>query len=219
MSTPTLLVVAKAPVPGLAKTRLAATIGDDAAADLAACALLDSLDAARSTGWPVVVAMTGDLSAAARAEEVREALSGLHVVEQRGEDFADRLAAAHADAGAVHPGAPVVQIGMDTPQVTADDFRAAADALAAGHDVIGPAEDGGWWLLGLRDPASAEALREVPMSQEDTGRRTEQALGGDLVRLRTLRDVDERDDVAAVADAGPGRFSRAAAAWTTEERR
>ena len=61
------LVVAKAPVPGLAKTRLAASIGADAAADLAAAALLDTLDAvAAASVQASVVALTGDVEAAAR---------------------------------------------------------------------------------------------------------------------------------------------------------
>ena len=63
----TVLVVAKAPVPGMAKTRLAEAVGPDTAADIAAAALLDTLDAVAAA--PVtgrVVAMTGDLDAASR---------------------------------------------------------------------------------------------------------------------------------------------------------
>ena len=64
----TLLVVAKAPEPGRAKTRLAATVGDRVAAEIAAAALLDTLDAVAAA--PIagrVVALTGDLDAAAGA--------------------------------------------------------------------------------------------------------------------------------------------------------
>ena len=64
----TLLIVAKAPIPGLAKTRIAATVGTEAAADLAAAALLDTLDVATTCGANVVVAITGDLGAAARSD-------------------------------------------------------------------------------------------------------------------------------------------------------
>ena len=94
----TVLVVAKAPVPGLAKTRLAATVGEQAAADIAAAALLDTLDAVAAT--PVtrrVVAMTGDLDLACRAEEIRDRLGGFMVIEQRGDDFADRLPESFGD--------------------------------------------------------------------------------------------------------------------------
>ncbi|MFI5428706.1 hypothetical protein [Aeromicrobium sp. UC242_57] len=71
MTAPTVLVVAKAPVPGLAKTRIAETVGDDLAAAVAAAALLDTLATVTAVGWPVVVAMTGDLSQAARSDEIR----------------------------------------------------------------------------------------------------------------------------------------------------
>ena len=97
----TVLVVAKAPVPGRAKTRLAATVGDRVAADLAAAALLDTLDAVAAA--PVaarVVALTGELDAAANAAEIRRRLQSFTVIGQRGDDFGDRLANAHADAAA-----------------------------------------------------------------------------------------------------------------------
>lgn len=223
-SRPALLVVAKAPVPGLAKTRLGRLVGDDAAADLAAAALLDTLDAvhdaSRATGWPVVVAMTGEVERAARVGAVREALDRTLVVEQRGDDFGARLAHAHLDAAAVADSAGTVQIGMDTPQVTVDDLLLAGEHVRLDRPVLGPAADGGWWLLGLPDPAAADALRDVPMSRDDTGALTDAALGGGLPRLRTLLDVDEWPDACAVAAELPGsRFAAAVARCTVETRR
>ena len=99
----TALVVAKAPVPGLAKTRLAASIGDDRAADVAAAALLDTLDAVASAGFAKqVVAFTGDLVLAARSDEISSRLQDFTVIGQRGDDFGQRLANAHADTAAVY---------------------------------------------------------------------------------------------------------------------
>ena len=180
MTHPTLLIVAKAPVPGLAKTRIAETIGDDAAAELAAAALLDTLDAAIAVGWPVVVAMTGDLTQAPDAA-TRSPLrcSDPTVIEQRGEGLGERLANAHADADGGHG---VVQVGMDTPQVTADDFLDAGALVAEGHRTIGPADDGGWWLLGLPHGADAAVLVDVPMSQATTPAPHAAALGRRLAR-------------------------------------
>ncbi|OBB67222.1 DUF2064 domain-containing protein [Mycobacterium sp. 852014-50255_SCH5639931] len=208
----TLLVVAKAPEPGRAKTRLAATVGDLVAAEVAAAALLDTLDAVAAA--PVatrVVAMTGDLSAAAAADEIRQRLRSFTVIPQRGEDFADRLANAHADAA---DGYPVVQIGMDTPQVTADMLIDCARRLQEAPAVLGPAVDGGWWVLGLRSPEAAECLRTVPMSQPDTGLLTYRALhdlGIGVYPAPELADFDVVDDVAAVREAcGPAsRFAKA----------
>ena len=208
------LVVAKAPVPGLAKTRLAATLGDAAAADVAAAALLDTLDSVSTA--PVsarVVAMTGDLAAASRSAEIRSRLADFTVVEQRGDDFADRLANAHADASAAVNGLPVLQIGMDTPQVSAELLAECAAALLVDDAVLGMARDGGWWVLGLTDPRSAECLREVPMSTSETGAVTLAALrdtGVTVGLVSELADVDTVDDVEAVRQAcrPDSRFSR-----------
>lgn len=196
MTAPTIVVVAKAPVPGQAKTRIAQTVGDDVAADLAAAALLDTLATASAVGWPVVVAMTGDLSRAARADEISAALEPLRVVPQRGDGLAERLAHAHADAAAP---AGTVQVGMDTPQLLVADYLDAGRTVELGSIVVGPATDGGWWLLGLPDPALAEQLVGVEMSTDDTGARTIEALGGDVVSLRTVTDMDTWDDAVAIA--------------------
>jgi uncharacterized protein len=217
--TATLLVVAKAPVPGLAKTRLAATVGDDAAADVAAAALLDTLDAMRDTPAAArVVALTGDLDRAARADEIRSALADFHVVAQRGNDFAQRLAHAHVDAAAAAGGGAVLQIGMDTPQVSADLLERSVTALAGGQAVLGLASDGGWWALGVTDAALADCLREVPMSQSDTGELTLKALrhrGVEVALLDELTDVDTIGDVAGVRRCCPpgSRFAMATAGW------
>ncbi len=144
------MVMAKAPVAGLSKTRLAATIGDDAAADVAAASLLDTLDAATAAVGAdrCVLALAGDLSSGARASEIRAALAGWQVIDQRGDGFDERLALAHRDAG---PG-PLLQIGMDTPQVTPALLHDAAAGLADHTTVLGAADDGGWWVLGRRRP-------------------------------------------------------------------
>jgi glycosyltransferase A (GT-A) superfamily protein (DUF2064 family) len=209
------LVVAKAPVPGLAKTRLAASIGDTAAADIAAAALLDTLDAVASA--PVehrVVALTGDLSRASRGDEITCRLEDFTVIPQRGANFADRLANAHADAST---GLPVLQIGMDTPQVTADLLAACGRELTRADAVLGFADDGGWWLLGVLRPSMADCLRTVPMSRPDTGASTLAALRGsgvDVVVVGELADFDTVDDIDAVRRKclPDSRFARAVGA-------
>ncbi len=198
---PTLLVVAKAPVPGLAKTRIAATTGETVAAELAAAALLDTLDTvamvSAARGWPVVVALTGDLSRAARSTEIATALSTTTVVDQRGEGLAERLAHAHADADRGHG---VVQVGMDTPQLTIDDYETAGDVVLGGERALGPADDGGWWLLGLPDGDEASALIDVPMSTDHTADLTQRVLG-EVRWLRTVHDMDTWEDAQQIAAA------------------
>jgi len=211
-----LLVVAKAPVPGFAKTRLCPPASPEQAADIAAAALLDTLDAVAATpGARAVVAATGDFRQAACGAELGRALRETVVIPQRGNDLGERLANAHADAGTELPGLPIAQIGMDTPQVTPGLLTEAATALGMHDAALGLAEDGGWWSLGLRDPAQAKVLTGVPMSRRDTGKHTLSALTGaglSVANLRRLSDVDTMRDAECVAKLAPGRFAEAVAA-------
>ncbi|MFI6239613.1 DUF2064 domain-containing protein [Micromonospora sp. NPDC050795] len=211
-----LLLVAKAPVPGQAKTRLCPPADPTQAARIAAASLLDTLAAVRATASTIpVLAHTGRFADAEYSAELTAALAGWHLLPQRGDTFADRLANAHADTAAAFPGRPVLQIGMDTPQIGPALLSAALDRLAEHEAVFGPALDGGWWALGLRDSRYASALREVPMSTDDTGRRTLAALRGHGVRpaiLPVQRDVDDWSAAMAVAADLPGtRFADAVA--------
>jgi glycosyltransferase A (GT-A) superfamily protein (DUF2064 family) len=214
----TVLVVAKAPVPGQAKTRLAVSVGFVMAAVIAAAALLDTLDAALET--PVaarVVALTGGLDDVHNSAVLRAKLARFTVIDQRGDSFAERLAHAHADAAAVTGDQPIVQIGMDTPQVTADLLTRCARTLIGADAVLGPARDGGWWLLGVRTAAMADCLIDVPMSREYTGELTRKALqdrGIDVAIVDELADVDTAADVESVRrSCSPGsRFTFATAA-------
>lgn len=213
---PAVLVVAKAPVPGEAKTRLAAELGDDAAADVAAAALLDTLEAVRAAGCPSVVALTGDITRAVRRREVEQALGEHRVIDQRGGGFALRLANAHADAAAAVGTTAVVQVGMDTPQLTVALLRSAVTALGESDAALGPASDGGWWCLAVRRAELAGCLAGVPMSRPDTGLLTYSALlhagAASVSRLAELRDVDTLSDALEVARTAPGsRFAAALA--------
>ncbi|KJK48530.1 glycosyltransferase involved in cell wall biogenesis [Lentzea aerocolonigenes] len=204
-----LLIMAKSPVPGQVKTRLCPPLSHEEAADVAASSLLDTLEAALATPGAVpVVALAG----AVRREDVRDALAECVVIPQRGSSFAERLVHAHADIARF--GMPVLQIGMDTPQVTPALLESCASFEEA---ALGFALDGGWWALGLQDPLRASVLRDVPMSQADTGLRTFEALQGLKVhQLPILSDVDTMVDARAVAAQAPrGKFAATLATITT----
>jgi uncharacterized protein len=210
------LVVAKAPVAGRAKTRLAALVGDERAAALAAAALLDTIDACRESGAARHLSLTGDLTEAVRGAEISAALDDWTVTPQRGHGFAERLVNAHLDAG---PGL-VVQIGMDTPQVTAAALHEVADAMT-GHDaVLAPATDGGWWALARREADVVRHVAQVRMSTADTfigTRRALQRAGARVGRAAAMTDVDEVADAELVAGLAPGtRFAEAWQALRTE---
>ncbi len=217
---PVLLIMAKAPVPGEVKTRLTPPFTAHQAAALASAALLDTLDACRLaaqlTGAEVVLALSGDLARALSAASIRSALVGVRVLPQRGEGLAARLAAAHVDAAGTF--GTTLQVGMDTPQlqpVVLAEGLARVSAADGPDAVLGLAEDGGWWALGLRRAGAARCLLGVAMSTEHTGADTLAALRHQQRRvelLPTLRDVDTVSDIETVAARTDGRFGALARA-------
>lgn len=181
--------MAKAPVPGRVKTRLCPPLSPEEAAEVAAAALADTLEAVAACAAPrKVIALAGDPGPWLP--------SGFQIVPQRGAGLDERLTAAWADTGG-----PGLQIGMDTPQVTAallDDGLARLDHTDA---ALGFALDGGWWGIALRRP-HARAFAGVPMSTHHTGARQLERLRSlnlDVALLPVLQDIDDPDDVAEVA--------------------
>ena len=156
-----LLIVAKRPLAGRAKTRLIPRFGPEGSAALAAAALDDTFAAARACGADqVVVAFDGDPTGVVPA--------AFDVVPQVAGDLAARLADAWR-----HVDGPALQIGMDTPQVTGADLDDAFAALdRPGTDaVLGLAADGGGWAIGLHEPA--HPFHGIETTRHDARRRQE----------------------------------------------
>ncbi|SDK81748.1 hypothetical protein SAMN04487820_113102 [Actinopolyspora mzabensis] len=199
MNPTVVLVVAKAPESGVAKTRLTPPLSPEQAAKVAAASLLDTLNAVHGIpGIYPVIAWTGEIERACRRDAIEEAMADMDLIPQRGGDLGERLAAAHADVAERYPDSPVLQIGMDTPQVTSELLVDSAAQLRS-HDgpeaVLGPAVDGGWWALGLREPRDAEVLAHVPMSRADTGELTGTALAQRGLRVHELVELSDVDTV------------------------
>ena len=198
------IVIAKEPLPGRVKTRLTPPFTPAEAAALAEAALGDTLAAvADATVTRRVLALEGAPG--------RWLPPGFDVIGQRGGGLDERIAWALADARASWS-APVVLIGMDTPQVTPELLAAAAEPLVSGDAdaTFGMAEDGGFWLLGLREIDPALVLG-VPMSRPDTGAQQLRRLvegGLRVLPLPALTDVDTADEAERVAALLPGsRFA------------
>jgi rSAM/selenodomain-associated transferase 1 len=197
---PTLIVIAKAPEPGRSKTRLSPPLSLETAARLAEAALADTLACvASATAGRRVLALDGEPGAWLPA--------GFELIPQRGEGLDQRLASAFEDVGG-----PALLVGMDTPQLRPALLRRALARLARRDAVLGPAFDGGYWAVGLREPRR-ELFSGVPMSTSLTfaaqlGRLRDHGLSVGL--LPPLRDVDLIDDAHAVAALAPGsRFASA----------
>jgi rSAM/selenodomain-associated transferase 1 len=203
-----LILIAKEPAPGRAKTRLCPPCTPPQAAALARASLLDTLAVlARTPARRRVLAFDGEGGE-------RWLPRGFELIAQRGDGLARRLAAAFEDVDG-----PALLVGMDTPQLTSALLLSGLQALTRpGVDaVLGPAHDGGYWSIGLRAPC-AEAFAGVPMSVEGTCAAQREALlrcGLATHELPALRDVDTIADAREVARLAP--WSRFAAALRTIE--
>ena len=202
MTDATLIVLAKAPVPGRVKTRLCPPCSPGAAAAIAQAALVDTLAAVTATpGVRPVLVLDGE-----PGEWVPAAVE---IIPQVGGNLADRLTGAFAASRG-----PTMLIGMDTPQASPTTLRSAVDGLLRpGVDaVLGRTLDGGWWIVGLRNP-HAGAFAGVPMSAHDTGHRQAVRLAQLGLRTRELdleMDVDTFADARTVANRIPtSQFARA----------
>jgi glycosyltransferase A (GT-A) superfamily protein (DUF2064 family) len=193
-----LLVIAKEPLPGRAKTRLCPPLDAAWASAVASACLHDTLEVASTVeAARHVLVFDGDPGPWLRP--------GWDVVPQRGGPLGERLTNAFADVGG-----PAVIIAMDTPQLQSVSLtRALAAVTQPAVAVIGGSDDGGYWVLGLPgtdDPAAV--FTDIPMSTSATGREQRQRLvdlGYQVIDLEVLRDIDRYDDLAPVASLIPQR--------------
>jgi uncharacterized protein len=197
-----MMVIAKTPEVGRVKTRLCPPLSLEQACDVAWACLLDTLDTAASVP-------------AARHVLVLDGEPGpwipdiFEVIPQRGNGLAERLAAAFSDVAAAG-----IVVAMDTPQITVQHLSDGLRAMADGADaVLGLADDGGYWVIGLRRGVDVTAVFDnVPMSTSRTGAAQRRQL--DLLGLRTTvlpshRDIDTMEDLyVVVAGMAGGRLPK-----------
>ena len=196
-----LLVLAKAPVPGLVKTRLCPPCDPVEAATIAEAALFTTLEVVADTPARRRILVLDGVMDPPPLE--------LHVIPQRGDGLGDRLASAFDDTGA-----PSLLIGMDTPQVSTSLLaHAMSHVVQPGTDaVLGPTIDGGYWAIGFKE-VHPEAFEGVPMSVDMTFERQLEkltSLGLEVALLPPLVDVDYFGDALDVAEMIPdGDFASA----------
>lgn len=191
--SPTVLVVAKPPSPGRAKTRLVPPLTPEQAARVQEALLLDTLDACRRE-IPDTALLYADPEDAFELSRLAGADARLLLQEGRGLADALRLGMArHIARG------PVALVSSDIPGIPPGSLENAFAALDEGADVVlGPALDGGYWLIAMRDFSDAP-FRSIPWSTPAvfavTVRRCEQA-GLAVTVLEPWRDVDTPVDLA-----------------------
>lgn len=189
VSDPLISIFARWPEPGQAKTRLIPEFGPEGAAAIYRKLLAHTVEVARASEVPFELRVTG-------AEPVlfRKALGeDLLVVEQGEGDLSAKLGRVPA---------PAILIGSDCPGLTPDALRAARDTLDTEPVVIGPASDGGYYLLGFRDPAPF-AFEGMEWSTAEVFAETLRRFGAQGIRpavLPELGDIDTAEDLAQWPD-------------------
>ena len=200
---PAALVMAKAPRAGEVKTRLEPLLGPEG------CARLQARLLARAAGWAAEVAPGAAFVAFTPDDALAEVgdlvPAGTDLFPQEGDDLGERLAAATGRVLAMHDG-PLLTVGTDLATLEPRHAAAALEDLADGIEItFGPAFDGGYYLIGMREPHPE--VFALP-SEEWGGPRVLQLslraaaeAGLSLGMLRGERDLDTPADArAALAD-------------------
>jgi len=196
MQTSVLIVFTRWPEPGKSKTRFIPVLGADGAADLQRQMALHAISHAREVARREQVALEVRF-AGGTADGMREWLGGGMDYHPQGEgDLGARMERAFRDAfsrGAER----VVLVGTDCPGLDEAVMRAAFAALRGKDLVLGPATDGGYWLIGLRRPAPA-LFEDMPWSTDSVLERTldrARSLSLSVHTLEPLPDVDRPEDL------------------------
>jgi hypothetical protein len=189
------LVFVRAPEAGRVKTRLAAEIGAEAALRVYRRLAEHAVAEARAVGAELRVHHTP----ADAGDAVRRWLGpDATYLPQHGGDLGARMRAAFAAAFAVGR-RRVVIVGSDLPDLSADVLRAAFAALERSAAVLGPARDGGYYLLGLREmvPGVFDGIAWSTATVLEATQARLRAAGCEPALLETLADVDQAADLPA----------------------
>lgn len=192
MSRDQLILMCKAPRPGSVKTRMAATLGPGRACEIYRSmvdTLLDQLEGVDSVELRFTPA---DASSEVASWKRRPSWR----LQPQGEgDLGQRML--EAQSSAFSKGARrVVIIGSDCPELVTADIHEAFQALQTSDLVLGPAVDGGYWLIGVTS-VMPELFRDIPWSQSEVFEQTMAralALRLQVSFLRILRDIDTAED-------------------------
>lgn len=198
MSQPELIVFAKKPVPGEVKTRLLPEYSPEQAAEIAGFLIRATVELAVSS-WPGNVSLYAwpDPGHPLFHELARE--FHVHLATQAEGDLGEKMLSALRE-GIARAGSAAV-MGCDVPHGGWEVLDQANNWLARGKNVLGPTEDGGYYLIGLQE-ARPELFADMPWSSNkvfETTLARAKGLGIEFDLLKTLRDIDTADDLWLVA--------------------
>jgi rSAM/selenodomain-associated transferase 1 len=197
MSAVRIIIFAKAPQAGRAKTRLIPALGGEGAARLAQRMLQATLATAQAAALgPLQLCLSPPPDDPAWAEF--DWPSGVELRDQGEGDLGQRMARAVEEG--VQVGLPVLLIGTDCPQLTSELLRQAAEALSRHDSVMFPASDGGYVLLGLRQ-SHPRVFAEIVWSSASVASSTRERLaelGWSLFEGSVLDDIDCPEDLSKV---------------------
>ena len=202
MADTALVIVARYPQNGTTKTRLARALGNEETTQLYRAFLTDL--ALRFADQPAYDLHWAYTPAGADYAEFMATLAPslaqhMRYFPQRGEDFGERLLNAFRETHAQGYRRTVL-IGSDSPHIGRDTVMQARDALDEADIVLGPAEDGGYYLIAMQQPH--DVFRNIPMSTDQVLRMTielAQRQGLKVETIETLFDIDELPDLARLA--------------------
>ena len=202
----------KLPLAGLTKTRLIPALGAQQAAELHRCFLMDTVESLLKLDFvELLLFVDGDPRHACLEEIV--GMGATRVVEQGGGDLGDRLEAAFAHA--TREECPIVIVGSDSPTLPSSYVDEALTRLQKSDVVLGPASDGGYYLIGVR-PGVALDLSKVRWSTDAAFEDTRDSVLHAGLRLSVLApwyDVDTPEDLRVLKihlQAQPGIATRTA---------
>ena len=198
MTATEILLLVRSPVEGRVKRRLAAGIGKYHASALYRMFVLDML----STFEPVGIVPVICYHPPGSIRTIRKWLGpGLSLLAQRGSDHPGRLRGAFEDMFAIGADSAII-VASDSPDLPARFITRAVGALDRSDSVLGPSEDGGYYLVGFRAATFVpEAFRDIDWSTERVFRQTAKKIkkaGRSIHVLPVWYDIDTAGDLAAL---------------------
>jgi rSAM/selenodomain-associated transferase 1 len=201
-----LLIFARVPELGSVKTRLAATLGDERTLQVYDAMLRDLLAGVGRSDERTEIEVVWTASPGVSGETLREVFGGHSLAKQTGETLGDRLAMAFSERFFFERTQKIIAIGTDDPTLIRETIDHAFALLDSCEWVIGPAADGGYYLIGARaqtfDP---EIFRDIAWSTPSVLETTIEKIRRWEQTMATLPeriDIDAEDDLRRVAAAG-----------------